>query len=437
MPNLFDPTKWTGEFFHPENFEGRFSGTLDYSPEDGILLTYRKADDTQLPDSDVLHGVLGTGEKCTLFGHFTLRGSGFSTLNGLHTKTGTLGFKLLAIGEFLTDDFSTDRLTFTLSGLQEFFGPRENSAKFQKSAIHTSQLPFGALEVWATGQLAPLSNDIGMDIYCEDTDDMNELSIAFGIIKEKFPNKHFMLKKRSTYAMALNLSRSTSIFDAYKYVASISDLFALLLDSPSHPESLATFFHKADTGISKIELYPSLRLNSATIKLAQKRKHHLQLPISASNFDFTSALSAWMTSNAKESVVISAMQHEVGFRTEHTAHGDVVLYSSQLESLSFVAGHVKDKYEYPVATYGTDNLLAALEKSLSENGVEQVGKAIGDLRNEIAHVGKPKYYLAKMTLRDLMDVTRCLQLVLTAHTLTSIGVTRLLICKYIDALLPR
>lgn len=40
MEGLFSDKEWIGEFFPPEQFEGRFLGRVSFSPEKGIVLSY-------------------------------------------------------------------------------------------------------------------------------------------------------------------------------------------------------------------------------------------------------------------------------------------------------------------------------------------------------------------------------------------------------------
>jgi hypothetical protein len=437
MSDLFTKTSWTGEFFLPDKFDARFTGTLSYSPEEGVVLSYRKSDDTLLPDSSVLHGILDTGEKCSLFGDFSLSFPAWSNINGLTTESGTAGFKLLAVGEFQNEPCMVNSVRFTLSGLQEFFGFRKNSAKLQKAPLQSSRLPFGLLEVWGAGQFDVLSEDISLDIYSENNDAMLCLTEAFAEIKKKFPNTHFMLKKNSKYVMRLTFDDPISIFEAYKHIATISDLFALLRDSPTHSETISSSFKDPANGDVNLTLYPSMGLNNATIELEKRYRPHLQLPISSSNVDITSVLREWVSSPVRESILLPAIQHEIGFRTTHSAHGELVLYTSQLESISYSDGNTERKYAYPLECFGTTRLIGVLERLLSVAGIESIGAAIGDLRNEIAHVGRPKKYLQRLDLGSLMSVARCMQLTIAAKNLTDLGVSADLVKKYVDSLLPR
>jgi len=83
MESNFSDSEWVGEFFLPDQFESRFFGKVSFSPEKGVILSYRIANHQLPAESDILHGVLDTGEQCTLIGKFTPVHAGFSFKNGL------------------------------------------------------------------------------------------------------------------------------------------------------------------------------------------------------------------------------------------------------------------------------------------------------------------------------------------------------------------
>src|SRR6056297_842788 len=87
--------KWIGEFFLPDCYEKRFFGQVLYSPTEGVTLSYRISG-LEVPRSpQVLHGVLESGQKCSLVGQFEPRQSGLSLQNGLTTRPGKAGFHFL------------------------------------------------------------------------------------------------------------------------------------------------------------------------------------------------------------------------------------------------------------------------------------------------------------------------------------------------------
>ncbi|MBP6734926.1 MAG: hypothetical protein KA142_09615 [Chromatiaceae bacterium] len=77
MTELFTAKRWTGEFFLPDSYEKRFFGEIQYSPEEGVILSYTIAGHDVPAATEVLHGVLSSGDKCTLIGRFDPHHAGF------------------------------------------------------------------------------------------------------------------------------------------------------------------------------------------------------------------------------------------------------------------------------------------------------------------------------------------------------------------------
>ena len=121
MKELFTEKRWTGEFFLPDSYDKRFCGEIHYSPEEGVILSYTITGHDVPAATEVLHGVLSSGDKCTLIGRFSPLHAGITLRNGLTTRPGKVGFLCLAIGDFLAHDERFADIDFSLTNLQEFF----------------------------------------------------------------------------------------------------------------------------------------------------------------------------------------------------------------------------------------------------------------------------------------------------------------------------
>ena len=423
----------------PDIFHARFPGTLHYSLEDGLVLTYRITDDTKLPDAQALHGVLDTGDMCTLFGRFSTTKAGFTVKNGLPTTNGKQGFRMLAVGAFLDPSITVDELQFTPSGFRAFILPRghEHLGKYSDKPIETIEIPDGRLEIRTSGNFNLAASDITTDLYSRDAQALSALSAAYQDVNSRFPNAFFMLKKKLEYIFRLQTAKPIPLVSCFSFAADICGFFALLLNRPTYPQTLTALLRNDAEPPISIALYPSLGLNVATIRQLNRQDIETQLPLTSADLSFGPVLQNWMSDPKRQSVLLSSIQHEVGFRTEHTVHGDLVLYASQLESIAYEASHIKDKYEYPIIKFGTARLNSILESTLGVKGSTEIGKAIGDLRNEIAHVGRRRVRLAELSLADLMRVSTCLRLIVASYTLASIAVPPHAISRYLDNLAPR
>ena len=64
------------------------------------------------------------------------------------------------------------------------------------------------------------------------------------------------------------------------------------------------------------------------------------------------------------------------------------------------------------------------------------GKGIGNLRNEIAHVGKSKQLLKSLSIRDMVNINLYLQMTILGYILDGLGLDKSMITKYQDKFTP-
>lgn len=276
-----------------------------------------------------------------------------------------------------------------------------------------------------------LHEEIESHFFSENVDALNDLKLAFKNIAAKH-GEHFLVRKDIAYRIQLKFKPGATIQGAYSQLEDLTNLFALLICAPVHPESIRAHKERPPLrGPITIEIYPSMVLDSRTTDLCTRRRFHRSMPITKSTAPLDSIVSAWLRNPKLHSSVVSSIQYDTGHRNEHTAHGDVVLYATQLESISHMAGKPENlKYEYPIVTYGCRKLQDAFVRIFANCGVTDVGKAISDLRNELAHVGKPKKMLATLTPKDLGQISQCLRLTIIGYIFTTIGVPQDAITRY-------
>tara|TARA_R110002033_G_scaffold163161_1_gene200096 strand:+ start:121 stop:432 length:312 start_codon:yes stop_codon:yes gene_type:complete len=95
-----------------------------------------------------------------------------------------------------------------------------------------------------------------------------------------------------------------------------------------------------------------------------------------------------------------------------------------------------DKYEGPINKYGSVELKAAIKNIFLSHNSDSLGKNISDLRNELAHVGRPKKLIKILDINDYVNVSRILKLVVVSHLLEQLGVTQDVIHEYQNKLIP-
>ena len=439
MESNFTERKWNGEFFLPDQFENRFFGDVTFSPEKGVVLSYYITGHVLPSASELLYGVLDTGEPCTLVGTFTPVHSGFSVKNGLSTRNGKAGFYFLVIGKFIGKDELFTEVSFSLTGMQEFFFPKgyKDLVKYSNKPLFTADTGYGKIEVGNNANFSMLGNDITAQIYNRNDEALADLKQAFDEINIKHDNSFFMLKKEISYMVSIKTNVESKILTLYEYITDISNLFAILVYGPVYPEIIKLKHIDGNGHPYSSTVYPSMAIEKRTADLYKRERSHFHMPITKSSIDLAKVIASWLEQSKKYTMIVSSLQHETGFRNEHSVHGELVMYATQFESISHTAGVGNtNKYEYPVTQFGIDKIKDSLTRIFSYAGEPDFGKGIGDLRNEIAHVGKPKALLSTLSIRDMVDISQLLQITILGYVLDAVGVDKDIIAKYQDSMTP-
>lgn len=93
-----------------------------------------------------------------------------------------------------------------------------------------------------------------------------------------------------------------------------------------------------------------------------------------------SIVATWLQARQNHSPIVSSIQYETGFTTAHEAHGEIVLYAAQFESISYFAKQNDKKYEYPLTNFGCQKLCDGFMKILRKTSLEDAAIAIGEIR---------------------------------------------------------
>lgn len=438
MNTLFSEQEWNGEFFLPDHDENMFFGKVTFSPGAGLMLSYRVLDIKTIPDSNLVYGILETGQKCTLIGQFSQIRSGQRIVNGLSSITGKNEFDFLILDEFVNEDEKYSEVMFSVTGMQEFFFPGGNKdlIKYSDKPLIQVATDFGQISVRMNAIFSRLGKDITSQIYNRNETALLELQNAFKEINNRHSDSYFMLKKDIASVFILKTKVESTIYELYKHIMDISNLFAILLYSPVYPQKIELIYRADTEYLSENVVIPSLHLEAGTIGLCKQERSHFSLPITHSKIDLSTIISNWLRDPKQFSTIVSNIQHKTGFKDEHSLHGDLVLYATQLESISFSQKVKKRKYEYPVNEYGSEKVQAKLNEIFLGAGVKKLGEGIGDLRNEIAHVKRRKDLLSKLTMRNLLEISVILRLTILGFVLDSLGVDKKVISDYQDKHTP-
>ena len=443
MTGLFTDKKWIGEFFVPDQYgtlqhDKRFTGEIEYSPENGIILTYSITGHDVPAESDVVYGIINSGnssKKCTLIGKFIpQQHSGLSIQDGLLTRPGKVGFSWLLVGDFVAHDEIFSKIDFSLTCMQEFFFPKEfkDRVKHSNQPLLSIKTSYGEVECGTVATLGHLG-DITSQIHSNNDDALKELKKAFEDIKERYKDAWFERKNDIAYRMSMNINSGETILDAYRYIYDVASLFAILIYSPVYPEYI--YVRKSGENQSSLEVFPSMVLDRRTIELCTMERSYFHIPIKKDNIDLNSILSNWLNNTKTYQTIVSSIQSETGFRSVHALHGEIVLYAAQFEYISHQNKEDK-KYEYPLNKYGSNKIIDGMKKIFLNVGITDIGEGISDLRNDIAHIGRPKKLLQSLSLSDMADISKFLRITIIGYILENLGIQKEVINNYQDTFSP-
>lgn len=427
---LFSEKQWLGEFFVPSQQDNRFSGTVNYTPENGIILSYLISGHEMPPSSKVVFGNLDNGHKCTLVGEFPPADPGLSYNQGSYNRFGKVAFTFLLIGGFIDYKELFFGASFSLTNMQEFFFADKNSVELSDKPIVEVSTDYGSLSIIGYPIFSYL-RDTKTRIYNDNQIALYKLEREIEVMKKIYPNSHFRIKDDIDSLIRIKFDNGLSIGDFYSHINDIVNLFAILLYQPVCPGSIYIENLSQENALSRIGVYTAPLLFGDSLKLSTEKVRHYSLPINNDTVDLSSILLYWLSICKDHSTIVASIKYMTTVRSIHSIHGEIVLYATLLESISSIEGQAySGRYEYPVKKYGKFTIQEELEKILRKAKRTDIGVGIGTLRDEIAHAKKPKTILNLLSNQDLERFSHCLQMTIIGYVLSLLGINEGTILAY-------
>jgi len=436
--SVFEEHEFFGEFFHQEEtYSSRFAAKILYSPEKGLMLEYTIADSDVPAECDSLIGILSNGKQCTLIGPFNFNGGG-RRFDAVDTKYGTHGFSYLVLGDFVQPDKEFDHSRFTFHHMQEFFYPqgRLDDVPYKEGTLEKIEGDGWNIELENRALANDVTDTLANLIITDNEVALNEFSLAFDKVKSDFPQESFLLRKSLEFLFKYTSDTSKTIKDICLDINNISSLFSIFMDRPTFPDEVKIYPNAE--AVTPVTLLSSIHLESRTVVLAKSTPSHFFMPINRNKIDLSNAITTWLELHDSYRVLSTTFQYETNYRTLHSAYSDVVLFSTNIEAVAKDLGMpTSDKYEGPINKYGSEELKVAIKNVFLGHNSESLGKNISDLRNELAHVGRPKKLIKALDINDYVNVSRILKLVVVSHLLEQLGVSQDVIHEYQNRLIPK
>ena len=427
---LLEKKRWTGVFFLPDGYDDRFAGEIEYCPETGISIDFR-IPNAQLPNPEpVLHGVLSCGTRCTLVAPFWTLRKERAIGSNLASVAATLAFSHLLIGDHVSSDQQFHNVSLGFTNLNEFFFSAgfAGDVVFSPEPICRSLAAFGEIEFFYTASFQGL-HDVRSYIHSSNAEAVEELAASIQEISERNADAFFQVRKGIDCRVCIKFETPTKADQVFKAVDDLLNLFALLCHTPVHATDMV--FRERDRAELDLKVYRNIYLDPKTVAVSTRRTHNHVMPIKYSNIALDEVVANWFGVADAFSSVASCLQDLGTIQSERSIHANIVLHTTHLESIAYGADQTQNRYEFAIKTHSGIRVQEELMKVFSAPSIEEAAKAVGDLRNEIAHMLKPRDWLRRLLLPEISRVESLLKLTIVAYAMKEIGVPQLYIDEYL------
>jgi len=270
-----------GEFYPPEQYADRISGKLHYDPYWGAKLNF--VTKSQKIDSPVLHGVLGDGSICTLFGPFHPENGNRFRKNDLVVLTGNLTCSHLLLGEHVNLSTKFTSVNFKPLNMEGFFTNQANS-----SAIKSSDKDFKEytldnfkLKVTFDNSLKYISS-LSANLFTDTEEAERLLAKLDEQLSSLSVRPEIWIRQGYDSMISLEYIEEKSLGKVIADVFKICDFFAISLLRPVIAEKI-TLNYLENYEINRIEVFPTAYIEESTLRLALSEAPHNFAPITLKN----------------------------------------------------------------------------------------------------------------------------------------------------------
>jgi hypothetical protein len=422
---------WLGEFFSFPPHEEAIPGLVRYSHSQGVTVRFLKRVHSQWIQPSLMHGILETGQECTLLGPAYLPGSGPETYNQHHdgstVASGVLGYQYLVIGKHIDLNDRLGEVSFTFTGLGEF-------ATGLDSHLQTHEVPLAYCEQTIIGKMSVWRQDSGVfmldikeAVHSSNSAALERLSKAHDEIKNEL-GAYFTRRQSAEYRVILEFPSEADLHNACTSIQKLVDLFSILLYEPVL--AMRIVGGKGTLGDRRsITIYQSLVLDERTLDIIESRRNAQKIPIALNTIQLAGIVRTWNDEHEKYSSLVSGIQSRTSIKAVHEVYAELILYCAFMESIKHEAGLVK-KYEDCLRSYACSGLQQKILAVFDLDTIEKVGVAISEVRADIVHFKGTRKWVNKMPTAILCQISQYLELTVIGYLLERLGVDRELIGKY-------
>lgn len=432
----FEEHEELGSFWTPDE-KFKFSGKLTYSPDKGSFLEFMcegilLGEKIEEPYK-YLHGVLKSGQKCTLLCYLDPSSMSFSSFGTTWVSYNKIRVASVLLGMNINPDndaFTSFSVGFT--NFQDFCYPQNRKiyAEYLHKPNCSAQISSDetiSIVNSITGTAIPQDENIGNIFFCRNEFVNQEIGEALLPIIQKYGHDIIGLRNDIYWKLLFNTQSEISFLEIGKRINFLEHLFALLLFKPVRPIEISLRIPDSNGGIHDLPILMSFfDMDSYKIEFIKQLKENDKLPIALNKLNnFSVILKNWFQQYEKFKLFADYIDNKTNRFHHHEIRAMIVLHLTQIESIADllkksmnITKH-EGKYDFPLNQLDKTNIRKFLQK-LFEN--ENIGQVLSDIRAEIAHVGKPPITLNTLDNYGLLQVCKCLEIIITTYIYTQLEI---------------
>lgn len=418
--SAFMKKNWNGVFSIP-NTEFTFSGSLFYSPNEGIKLEgmiiscgelfYDFISENHI---ELIHGNLDDSSKCTLYVSYFSSRTVFPERN-----TANFIIRINKIVKNNLSDLNTKfkKLYFSITSLNHFF----NTGVLKKfSYLMEAENEFVKVKIYDQFEMAFLDLDDVFPIKIKSLKtETNEIDVELLPIERRY----ISYKKDKKKAIEISYSSPVDIQTIEESIRQVTNLFAFLTDSPTLPIEINIF---KSEGVDRCELYLSNLREEGTVNLIKSFDSSI-IDVNSASVDISQVALNWIVLNNDFTVLAAIIQNRTTWINKNTVHGNFLLFIAQIDSIyQEITPSGKsnyEKYSVPIKAYLSNFVHTKLSDFFLEKFNTDIGTSISGLRNDIAHPQRPgKTFLSKMLDQELYDLSVFMYVVVMSKIFIDSGI---------------
>ena len=406
-------------------------GLVCYSHLQGVTVRFLKRILSPWIQPSIMHGILETGQECTLLGQAHLPGIGPERYNQHHDGTtvvsGVLVYQYLVIGKHIDLNDGIGEVSFTFpdigsfaTGLDEFMQTHEAPLAYCEQTI------IGKMSVWRQDSDVFML-DIKEAVHSSNSAALERLSGAHDAIRNEL-GAHFTRRQSAEYRITLEFPAEVNLHDAYMSIQKLLDLFSVLLYTPIL--AAGVLVSKGSLGDRNLTVYRSLVLDERTLDIIKSNRNAQSIPIRLNEIQFSDIVKKWLEESDSYSPLVSCIQSRTNIKAVHEVYADITLYCAFMDSIKHEAGLGKKQYEECIRNFACSCLQQKILAVFELDEIEAAGVAVCEIRADIVHFRGTRKWINKISTVAICQLSQYLELTIIGYLLERLGINRELIGRY-------